>query len=230
MERAFKQCFDVQKKKVAAFMVGTDLKTGTLFGIMFKPWFHARIAQYGYSGGFRALKSGNEMALVKQKRTWIPFGTDNHGVCHHHIPKMAIHEFYNDDEIDENEYNVPLKPNYPAIDSLAPHRGEMYQCTAAQTHRIKTESLEALKPHFDKWRKANPNAKVKLIFVLPPNRFSSFTIQSYTESASKEKAEPFDRSWIEQWALEMDVSPLREAKLHKAKKSKIDKMLTSLGQ
>jgi hypothetical protein len=167
MGRAFKQCFDVQKNKVAAFMVGTDLKTGTLFGIMFKPWFHARIAQYGYSGGFRALKSGNEMALVKKKRKWIPFGKDNLGVCHHRIPKMAIHEFYNDDEIDENEYNVPLKPNYPAIDSLAPHRGEMYQCTAAQTHRIKTESLEALKPHFDKWRKANPNAKVKLIFVLP---------------------------------------------------------------
>lgn len=148
---------------------------------------------------------------------------------------MTTKEFYENSEIAYNEYNVPLKPNYPAIDSLAPHRGEMYQCTSAETHRIKLKYLTPLKPHFRKWLDANPGDKVKFIFVLPPDRFTTFSLQSYIEPSSKQEIASVkdastssegvrsqneaDSSWIVQWGLEMDVSPLQEAKLAKSKKT-----------
>jgi hypothetical protein len=123
---------------------------------------HTRIAQFGLSS------PGTKWPRSKRRENGFPLGQITSEQATIVFLKWLSMNFI----IEENEYNVPLKPNYPAIDSLAPHRGEIYQCTAAETHRIKIENLEALKPHFDKWQEANSNAKVKLIFVLPPSRFS----------------------------------------------------------
>jgi hypothetical protein len=256
-ENVFDKLFNVTKRKVEAFIaVGQGISTGSLFGLLFEPWFHRRIREHGYTGRFRKLCSASELAAAKtKKRGIVGMLKDPLGVSDYRIPQMDIHHFYHDSEIDTKMFNVLEKPNYPTIDSLAPHRGEMFQITSSETHRIKASALVDLKSKFTTWLQTNKT--VKFIFVVPPSRFAHFTTQSYIEPVEKirtatnidnqngddhnevetevkgkavkvkksksnmkapeekskrNKTSKFDDSWLEQYVLEMDVTPLARAK------------------
>ena len=183
------------------------------------------------------------------------FLKDPLGISDYHIPQMEVHHFYRHSEIDITMFNVPEKHNYMTIDSLAPHRGELFQITSSETHPIETSALIDLKSKFASWLRTNKT--VKFIFVVPPSRFAHFTKQSYVglsekvtneviiddgegneqeekdvegndkavkltpsednqkeseEKLRKKKTREFDDSWIEQYVLEMDITPLTKAK------------------
>ena len=63
----------------------------------------------------------------------------------------------------------------------------MYQVTSAtEHHEIKTETLSVLRQIFANWLATNRT--VKLIFVVPPSRFETYTLQRYIEPKSKKDA------------------------------------------
>lgn len=187
MEQAWKSLFIVSKDKVQTLIaVGSELHLGTLFGMLFEPWFHTRISEQGYTGRLRKLTTGRElMENKKKKRNALGILKDNLGITEHIIPAARRHKFFEVEEIVEGRYNVPTNPNFPAIDSLWPSRGEMYQVTSTESHEIKTEALPVLRKIFANWLATNQTAK--FIFVVPPSRFMSYTIQRYIEPKPKSK-------------------------------------------
>jgi hypothetical protein len=96
---------------------------------------------------------------------------------------MDVHHFYRDSELDITTFNVPEKRNYTTIDSMAPHRGELFQITSSEAHPINTSALIDLKSKFASWLRTNKT--VKFIFVVPPRRFAHFTKQSYVRPSEK---------------------------------------------
>ena len=55
----------------------------------------------------------------------------------------------------------------------------MFQVTSAEQRPVKCRHLALLKKNFDPWRQAHKNDKVRLIFVVPPNRYKDFKPQAY---------------------------------------------------
>jgi hypothetical protein len=194
MQKAFAALFSVEQDKIQSLLhINTDLNLETFFGILFEPWFHARVSKQGYTGRFRRLTTGHELAEnKKKKRNVIGFAKDNLGIQSHYIPSGPSNKFLELQDIIEDRYNLPNNPSFPAIDSLWPSRGEMYQVTSAESHPVKADTLPAIRKVFANWLCANPTKKVKLIFVVPPERFESFTIQRYVEKTKEEKDEKKD--------------------------------------
>jgi len=93
------------------------------------------------------------------------------------IPRLSMNHFHVLNDIDVNSYNVPDRKNFAAVDAIAPSRGEMYQVTSAERHGINGLHLRPLKKFFAKH--LTSGQKVKLIFVVPPNRFEKFSEQKY---------------------------------------------------
>jgi hypothetical protein len=82
----------------------------------------------------------------------------------------------------------------------------MYQITKQETHDIKGNHLAKVKNCFLK-QIAN-GEKVKFIFVVPLERFREFTTQRIIDSAKKAGSKEMQVTWIEQYVLEVDVTPL----------------------
>ena len=80
-------------------------------------------------------------------------------------------------QINANCYNVPDRKNFAAVDAVAPALGEMYQVTAAENHPIKGIHLRPLRKCFESYLATGQ--RVKLIFVVPPNRFETYKEQHY---------------------------------------------------
>ena len=123
---------------------------------------------------------------------------------------MQVFEFETIHEVESGCYNVPLKHNFPTIDSLCPSRGEIYQVTKGERDVIKGNHLESLKPLFSK--QISRNKPVKFIFIVPPDRYRNFTIQRIVDSSKKQggkKSPPLMQvPWIKQYVMEVDATPL----------------------
>jgi len=122
------------------------------------------------------------------------------------IPRLSMNYFHVLNDIDVNSYNIPDRKNFAAVDSIAPSRGEMYQVTSAERHGIKGLHLRPLKKFF-----ANHLAsgqKVRLIFVVPPNRFEKFGEQKYLFPPARIDSDDGDN----------------EANKQRSKKRKLDKV------
>lgn len=194
MEKSFEQLFRISKKSVETMLVSAEgLHTGTFYGILFEPWFHARIKDYGYIGRFRKLTTGWALNTATKKRSL--FGKskediDPLNIQEHTIPRSPANKFYYKTEIDPNGYNVPCDPTFASLDSFYPSRGEIYQVTSAERHPIKTENLSFVRPYFADY--LSRNNKVKFIFVVPPKHFETFTIQPFHDPAQKKQEKEND--------------------------------------
>jgi hypothetical protein len=127
-----------------------------------------------------------------------------------------------------DSYNIPDRKNFAAVDSLAPAIGEIYQVTSGENHSGKALHLRPLKKHFKRYLESNE--KVKLIFVVPPNRFGKFSKEKYIFPEIKEKSVKGNKEaegkcevktdkshaelieelneWVEQYVMEVNVDPL----------------------
>ena len=188
MMKSFDRLFSIKQKEIDCFLVtGESLHLGTLYGLLFEPWFHRRVCAQGYSGRIRKLKPGREMqGITRRKRNNL--GTlvnnlgmlvDNLAITKYNIPKLEENRFFYRKHIRPECYNTPTSPNYEGVDSLCPLRGEIFQLTSAQSHPIKTNNLSLLRPLFDDFLEMNPTEKIKFIFVVPPTRFETFPQQTY---------------------------------------------------
>jgi hypothetical protein len=182
MMTAFNLLFKIERNNIQCFLNGaTNLHTATLYGLLFEPYFHSLVCGRGYSGRMRLLTPSND--LNKGKRS--AFGTKRTGVetRKHRIPLLRMTKFHQIDEIVSANYNVPDRKDFVAIDSLAPALGEMYQVTSAEERPIKVDQLQRLKRCFQSHIDAGQ--KVKLIFIVPPNRFDTYVVQKYVDTNSK---------------------------------------------
>ena len=186
MMTAFGQLFKITKSKIQCFLhAGMGLHLGTFYGLLLEPYFHSLVTEGGYSGRMRLLNTGSS-DILNTKRNALGIKVSSYSTNKHSIPRLEYHQFHRLDEIIHNHYNVPDRKNFAAIDSLAPSLGEMYQVTSAERHPIKANQLLLLKKYFNNLIAAG--GKVKLIFIVPPNRFDDFGPQSYTVTESKAEA------------------------------------------
>jgi hypothetical protein len=134
MELAFERLFDVCKgPKIQCLLnAGQGLTMGTLYGILFEPWFHRKITQQGLRAKARPLET--EGAKTR-KRKVFGIGSDEEVIVK--WPAQKVHRFFDYPEIIVDKYNIPQVANFPAVDSLAPSRGELFQITVAESHEIK---------------------------------------------------------------------------------------------
>lgn len=191
METAFETMFRVSKNRIQTFLhAGIGLHLGTFYGLLFEPYFHARVTQQGYSGRIRRLtpsQNNDAIAPATSKRKWWgakKFVTEVH---EHTIPVQKINHFHSHAEIKMDSYNVPDRKNFAAVDAVAPALGEMYQVTSAENHSIKGIHLRPLKKFFQDHLATHK--MVKVIFVVPPNRFETFKEQTYIFPSSTGKTD-----------------------------------------
>lgn len=229
METAFAMMFQVSKNKIETLLhAGIGLHLGTFYGLLFEPYFHARVTHQGYSGKIRRLSpapSTADISLKKvfsttaattstapTKRAWYGAKKLATEVSEHMIPVQQIHHFHIHHDIRIDRYNVPDRKNFAAVDSMAPALGEMYQVTSAESRSIKGMHLRPLKRFFKAYLESGK--KVKLIFVVPPNRFENYTEQNYIFPAPKKdkkgKDEPVDEYDAAPWDEEEPIGGASE--------------------
>src|SRR5271170_2218186 len=117
------------------------------------------------------------MAPARTKRNWLGTKKLVTEVKNHKIPVQELHHFHTHSQIKVNCYNVPDRKNFAAVDAVAPGLGEMYQVTSAENHPIKGIHLRPLRKCFESYLATGQ--RVKLIFVVPPNRFDTYKEQHY---------------------------------------------------
>ena len=219
-----------------------SLHLGTFYGLLFEPYFHRRITDQGFKGKIRKLLPAppdaeslaeTTMSKTVRKRQWYGAKKPVSDVVDHVIPTQSLHHFHVHNDIQFNVYNVPDRKNFAAVDSVAPSIGEMYQITSGDNHPVKALHLRPLKKHFQPY--LDTGGRVKLIFVVPPNRFEKFPHQRYIfpgkkgkgvkgneehEKESEEENVEADadatnadlieemNGWVDQYVMEVNVDPL----------------------
>jgi hypothetical protein len=150
IEAAFSTLFEVEKKKIICFVTaGYSLNLGTFYGLLFEPFFHRQIVVNGYTGRYRKLLTPVETRKAQTaKRTALGFKSDKLNISNYKIPKLNLNNYSHQSEIVQKPLNVPTIPNHPTIDSLVPHRGEVFQVTCADRHEIKGNYLPPPKKYF----------------------------------------------------------------------------------
>ena len=212
MEEAFKQLFRIEKNKIICLLQGSAaLNVGSFYGMLFEQYFHGRVAENGYTGKIRRLKSAKDTrAADTKKRTALGAIADNVITSTLHIPKLGITQFSHVSEIVDSDLNIPIIPNHPTLDSLCPQHGWIFQVTSAASHKIKGNHLAHFYSLFEPYLKRKQ--PVKFIFIVPPHRFNDFAIQQIVNSADKsDKTKPSPSMtvpWIEQYVMEMDATPM----------------------
>jgi hypothetical protein len=234
MMKSFDKLFRVKQKEIDCLIVtGEGLNMGTLYGLLFEPWFHRRVCGQGYSGRIRKLKTGREMkGITTRKRNNLGILVDNLGITKYNIPRLDENKYFYRKHIRPECYNTPTSPNYEGLDSLCPLRGEIFQLTVAQQHPVKTTNLSLLRPFFEDFLQMNRTEKVKFIFVVPPNRFETFTQQSYISPLKSRQPQDANESSTSSQDDKSKVKSKKEKKLEMQrsvdKRREIKKRLTEL--
>jgi hypothetical protein len=103
METAFEKMFLVSKSKIQTFLhAGIELHLGTFYGLLFEPYFHARVTQQGYSGRIRRLtpsKDGTMVPTVGTKRRFLGAKKLVTEVHEHEIPVQQLNHFHTHNQI-----------------------------------------------------------------------------------------------------------------------------------
>jgi hypothetical protein len=181
MEGAFGMMFKLTRHKTECFVHGAmGLHLGTFYGLLFEPYFHSRVTTQGYTGRMRQL---SRKAYTETKRVWYGGKKKESEAFEHTIPILQINHFHYHRDIVVSKYNVPDRKNFAAVDSVSPSLGEMYQVTSAESHPIKAIHLAPLKKFFKST--LDKGELVKLIFIVPPNRFDDFDTQKYLFTVPK---------------------------------------------
>ena len=213
----------------------------TFYGLLFEPYFHRRVCEQGYKGRMRKLiapstdatdadRAPDTSHAMTVKRHWYGGKKLESEVFTREIPVQKLNYFHIHNDIQNDFYNVPDRKNFAAVDSVAPDLGEMYQLTSAETHPIKGFHLRPLRKFFQPY--LNRGEKVKLVFVVPPNRFEKFSYQNYIFPQKKRSGVTYDdeeettvegeqkdkaqmsvlvkevNEWIDQYVMEVNVDPL----------------------
>ena len=197
MRIAFTNLFKVGNKIVQCIIgAGLSVHPGSFLGILYEPWIFDRIEKQGFQGRMRKLSDREDLRAIRKKRTLFGDPKDEQGIVTYKIPPTKTHVFYFKEEIIPDTLNRPESRNYPSIDAIYPSRGEMYQITVSDSHPVKTPNLKALKSQFAEWLETHDS--VKLIFIVPPERFETFTIQPYVQPRTHRREGKGDRKGKEE--------------------------------
>ena len=204
MEICFERLFSISRWKIQCLLnSGQGLYMGTLYGILFEPWFHRKIAKQGLNVKVRPLEVEPSQT---RKRRLLQIGSGSSDEVTMKWPPQKENRFFDYQEIDCLAYNVPHVTNFPAVDSFCPSRGELFQITAAEKHDIKAAKLGLLKPYFKQFLASG--AKAKLYFVVPPYRYNTFKAQRYIyPSAASTESTSVTQPESEATPLETNETP-----------------------
>ena len=186
MRIAFTNLFKVGHKIVQCTIgARSSVRLGSFLGILYELWIFDRIEKQGFQGRMRKLTDSAEPREIRRKRTLFGGPTDELGIVTYKIPPTETHTFYFKEKVIPNTLNRPESRNYLSIDAIYPSRGEMYKITLSDSHPVRTPNLNALKSQFAEWLETHNS--VKLIFIVPPERFETFTIQPYVQPKTRRR-------------------------------------------
>jgi hypothetical protein len=170
-----------------------------------------KFTKQGYKGKIRKLVPSSSVAegladltLSERvrKRQW--YGTkklvsDDVG---HGIPIQSFHHFHDHNDIQFNAYNVPDRKIFAAVDSVALSNGEMHLITSEGHHPIKALQFRPLKKSFEPYLDAG--GRIKLIFVVSPDRFEKFSYQKYISTGENERGVARNKEHRQEYESEND--------------------------
>jgi hypothetical protein len=138
------------------------------------------------------------------------------------ITFSELDKLRNDDGAHIGRFYVPLQTNHMSIDFYVPEFGLLIQITVGQRHGIKCIGLDkAVKSGiFDEWINANPDEKLRILFLCDSFNFNELSAQPYlTKSGHVVKSQRIltKMDMFVQYAYELDVEMQR--KIHLDKKS-----------
>ena len=106
---------------------------------------------------------------------------------------------------------------YSGVDCFIPDKGLIYIVSPEESHDVNSTKLDQVKSKFESFLKKNK--KVKLIFVVPPELFEEYVVQSYRfprwSSTSKWKLQGDIEKWVDQYALALSLDPLLSSLEHR---------------
>jgi hypothetical protein len=143
----------------------------------------------------RNLETGKDMGIVTLGPWPIKFVFQNHSEI----------------QTVRDVYNVPMKSNEPAIDSIIPYDGNLFQITAAEAiHGINRPRLDTLMKSgiFQDYYNRNPKKSVRFIWIVEARAYDTFPKQFYHRAGGKAYADGQTKEkypGVDQYAFEVDM-------------------------
>ena len=165
-------------------------------GLLLEPFVHKLLNESGVRGRMKNLESGKDLGVVLLG----PWPTKN------------IYESHAQLDPAKGVYNVPLKSNEPAIDSVAPYDGYAFQITsAAHQHGINRPKLDDLIKTgvFDDYKRRNSKKAIKFVWIVEAKNYDNYILQSYHNRSGKAYAKGSNLKYsypnVTQFAFEVDM-------------------------
>ena len=165
-------------------------------GLLLEPFVHKLLNESGVRGRMKNLETGKDLGVLLLG----PWPTKN------------IYESHAQLDAAKGVYNVPLKSNEPAIDSVAPYDGYAFQITSAtHQHGINRPKLNDLikTKIFEDYKRRNPKKPIKFVWIVEAKNYDNYKLQSYHDRGGKAYAWGSDLNYsypdVVQFALEVDM-------------------------
>ena len=192
-DQVYLQLYQKKREQLIQFLAVSQGvgDVGVLRGILFERHAHTVIQNGGSFQVRQLVNNGSDIA------------------CHNiRIPKCVLHLFDNDGEMTEQQvadrwvYERPKINNYESVDSFIRKGPFLFQMTGARYHPCKQTGLHKVLTLLN----GPPGAK--LFFVVPQDRFKSFTYQKYEGSDGKKLDQPSyaNVKTLQQFVLAIDLT------------------------
>ena len=164
-------------------------------GLLLEPFVHKLLNESGVRGRMRNLETDKDMGIV----TLGPW------------PTKYVFQNHSEIQTVRDVYNVPMKSNEPAIDSIVPYDGILFQITAAEaTHGINRPRLDTLMKSgiFRDYYNRNPKKSVRFIWIVEARAYDAFPQQFYHRAGGKVYAGgPTKNKYpgVDQYVFEVDM-------------------------
>ncbi|KAF9926042.1 hypothetical protein BGZ65_007461 [Modicella reniformis] len=125
---------------------------------------------------------------------------DNHGTLK--IQKDPVAEIFKEipSTIPPRTLCIPSNPNYACVDLLL-SPSDLLQITTSQRHTVKEEPFSRLLDELQKKKWITSPSEVRLIFVVPSDKFEAFSAQNFVDKTRKKCG----TSAVKQYALKIDL-------------------------
>jgi hypothetical protein len=177
---------------------------GGFRGLLLEPFVHKLLSGTGVVGRMKNLDTGKSMGSVRLG----PWKTKN------------LYQNHTQLQNGKGIYNVPLKGNEAAVDSLVPYDGYCFQITIGEKHGINRPALDTLiaTSIFQDFLKRKPRRNILFVFVVEAGVFDRFQQQNYHGSNKQAYApnSPLRHSYsgVTQLALEIDLRRIYKCDEH----------------
>ena len=199
---AFQAFLSLTADRMMQIVLNHTRGSAAFCGLLLEPFVHKLFNESGVVGRMRNLETGKELGTVKLG----PWKKKN--IYENHA-QISLHEGY---------YNVPIKPNEPAIDSLIPYDGYCFQITTSpRKHGINRPKFDLLMKSgvfgpFAARMKRKKN--VQFVWIVEAQGYTTFQKQNYEGRGGRAYAagSPLKSKYpaVDQMVFEIDMRRVHE--------------------